>query len=80
VKAEAERLGYCTAVEQAGGIVSAGVCFYVMMPELMRERFGWETIVTNSAKLANIIEGAGYNPVLRRLDACLDAATTGAIS
>lgn len=79
VKAEADRLGYTRQVTEAGGIVSAGVCFYVMMPELMRERFGWETIVTNSAKLANIIEGAGYSPVLRHLDACLEAATTGVI-
>ena len=77
---EAERLGYAQWVAEAGGQMLSGVCFYVMTPELLRERFGWETIVTNSAKLANIIEGAGYNPVLRRLDACIEAALTGAIA
>jgi predicted aconitase len=79
VRAEAQRLGYAAWVEEAGGILASGVCFYVMMPELMRERFGWETLVTNSAKLANIIEGSGYNPVLRRLEPCIEAALSGRI-
>ncbi len=79
VKAEAGRLGYAAQVERAGGIVSGGVCFYVMTPELMRERHGWKTLVTNSAKLVNIIEGSGYNPVLRPLEACLEAAFTGRV-
>lgn len=80
VKLEAERLGYAGMVEAAGGTLLSGTCFYVMAPELLRERFGWETIVTNSAKLANIIEGSGYNPVLRRLDACIAAALSGAVA
>lgn len=79
-RAEAERQGYVTQVEAAGGEVLAGVCFYVMTPELMRERFGWHTLVTNSAKLVNIIEGSGYNPVLRPLETCLDAACTGRVA
>ena len=32
-----------------------GVCFYLMAAGEMRERFGWSNILTNSAKLANII-------------------------
>lgn len=79
VKAEGERLGYKALIEQAGGLVVAGVCFYVMTPDIVRERFGYRTIVTNSAKLANIIEGYGYNPILRRLDGCIDAAVRGRI-
>ncbi len=80
VRAEAERLGYAQTVTAAGGTLLSGVCFYVMAPEVLRERFGWETIVTNSTKLANIIEGSGYNPVLRRLDGCIAAALSGVIS
>lgn len=79
VKAEAERLGYGAWLDAAGAMLCSGVCFYVMTPELMREKFGWETIVTNSAKLANIIEGSGYNPVLRPLDTCIEAALSGAV-
>lgn len=79
IKAEAVRNGFAATIEQAGGLLSAGVCFYVMTPELMREKHGWRTLVTNSAKLANIIEGAGYNPVLRPTEVCLEAACSGEI-
>ncbi|NIR99139.1 MAG: DUF521 domain-containing protein [Gammaproteobacteria bacterium] len=79
VKAEAQRLGIAERIERAGGMLSAGNCFYVMTPHVLKERHGWHTIVTNSAKLANIIEGSGYNPVLRRLDICLEAAASGRI-
>ena len=77
---EAERLGYQQILEKAGGVLSSGVCFYVMTPELMREKHGWKTLVTNSAKIVNIIEGSGYNPVLRPLETCLEAAITGRIA
>lgn len=76
-RAEAERFGYVGQIERAGGLVLAGVCFYVMTPEILREVNGYRTILTNSAKLANIIAGSGYNPILRRLDVCLDAAVRG---
>ncbi len=79
VRAEAERLGYLAQIEQAGGLVLTGVCFYVMTPEIIREIHGYRTILTNSAKLANIIAGSGYNPILRRLDVCLDAAVRGTL-
>ncbi len=45
----------------------------------LHERFGYRTIVTNSSKLANIIEGYGYNPIFRRTDACIEAAVTGRV-
>lgn len=79
VKAEGDRLGLNALIEQAGGLVVAGVCFYVMTPDIVRERHGYRTIVTNSAKLANIIEGYGYNPILRRLETCLEAAVKGRV-
>ena len=79
VKLEAARLGYVDDLEQAGAIVSSGTCFYVMTPELTLEKFGWKTLVTNSAKIVNIIEGSGYNPVLRPLETCLEAAVSGKI-
>ena len=43
----------------------------------LRERFGYRTIVTDSAKLANIIAGYDYNPVLRPTDVCIQAALEG---
>ena len=77
VSAESRRLGYTAAIERAGGLVLSGVCFYVMTPDWLREQHGYRRIVTNSAKLANIIAGYGYEPALRPLDACIDAAVAG---
>jgi hypothetical protein len=35
--------------------------------------------VTDSAKLANIIPGYGYNPVLRPTEVCVEAAVSGTL-
>ena len=43
----------------------------------LAERFGYHTIVTDSAKLANIIAGYDYNPVFRPTDICIQAAIEG---
>jgi predicted aconitase len=73
----AARLGYVKAIEDAGGHVLAGACWYIMEPARMAEAFGWRSILTNSAKMANIIGGYRLHPVLRRTDACIEAAVTG---
>jgi predicted aconitase len=70
-------LGYVETIERAGGLVLVGVCFYLMGAGDMRERFGWSNILTNSAKLANIIGGYRYHPIFRRTAACVEAAVTG---
>jgi predicted aconitase len=73
----ARRLGYVKAIETAGGHVLTGVCWYIMEPAHMAAAFGWRSVVTNSAKLANIIGGYRLTPVLRRTPACIEAAVTG---
>ncbi len=73
----ARALGYLDAIEQAGGLVLVGVCFYLMAPGAMRERFGWRNVLTNSAKLANIISGYRYHPIFRRTATCIEAAISG---
>ena len=73
----AERLGYVQTIEAAGGVVLAGVCFYLMTPNELRERFDFRTLVTNSAKLANIVSGYGYNPVFRPTAVCIQTALEG---
>ena len=62
IKALADRMGHTETVEKAGGKILTGVCFYIMNARRLRERFQYRTLVTNSAKLANIISGYGYNP------------------
>ena len=57
-----------------------GTCWYLMDPLEMRKQFGWKRVVTNSAKLVNIIKAHGYEPVLRRTDDCVETAITGRLS
>lgn len=73
----AKALGHVTAIEEAGGQVLVGVCFYLMGAGVMRERFGWRNVLTNSAKLANIIGGYRYHPIFRRTAECVEAAVSG---
>jgi hypothetical protein len=73
----AARLGYVQAIEAAGGLLLSGVCWYIMEPARMAAAFGWKTVLTNSAKVANIIGGYRLTPVLRRTEACIEAAVTG---
>lgn len=72
--------GHLEAITSAGGIVLRGTCWYVMDPAAQREHFGWGNLVTNSAKLVNIIRAHGYTPALRRTDECIDAALTGKVA
>ena len=76
---EAGRLGHAATLESAGVELVAGTCFYVMAPhELLRDR-KVRTLVTDSAKLANIIPGYGYQPALRDTAQCVDAAISGVL-
>jgi len=78
VKSAARELGYLKSIEDAGAIVLEGVCFYILqnLPQ-MRVREGWSNLVTNSAKLANIIGAHKFNTILRRTAECVDIACTG---
>ena len=76
-EALAERLGYRGAIEAAGGMLVSGACFYLLTPREIKERFGYRQIVTDSAKLANIIAGYDYAPVLRPTEVCIQAALEG---
>jgi predicted aconitase len=79
VKALADREGSTRVIEAAGGRIVVGVCYYIMTPREMARRHGLRTIVTDSAKLANIIAAYGYNPIFRPTVQCVDAAVTGRI-
>lgn len=78
VKSAGRELGYLKTIEDAGAIVLEGVCFYILqnLPQ-MRVREGWSNLVTNSAKLANIIGAHKFNTILRRTAECIDIACSG---
>ena len=76
-KAACDRLGITASIEDAGGIVLRGVCFYQMYARETAAANGWHRLMSNSAKLVNIISGYGYRPVLASMEACVEAAIRG---
>jgi predicted aconitase len=79
IKFAADRMGLTARIEAAGGIVAAGICFYQSYAREMAEANGWRRLLTNSAKLVNIIGGYGYKPTLASMEACIDSAVAGRI-
>ena len=73
IKYAADRMGLTRRIEACRRIVAAGICFYQSYAGEMAEANGWQRLLTNSAKLVNIIGGYGYKPdagepgALRRL-------------
>ncbi len=76
-KAAADRMGLTARIEASGAVLMKGVCFYQMHAREMGEANGWRRLLTNSAKLVNIIGGYGYQPTLASMDACVEAAVSG---
>ena len=67
-------------IEQAGGHVLSGMCFYQSYAREMAEANGWKRLATNSAKLVNILGGYGYVPLLATMEQCVEAAETGKLA
>jgi len=80
VKPDCDRMGYTARIENAGGTVLSGMCFYQSYAREIAEARGWKRLATNSAKLVNILGGYGYQPMLASMEACVDAAVTGKLS
>lgn len=78
-KFAADRMGLTARIENAGGVVAAGICFYQSYAREMAEANGWKRLLTNSAKLVNIIAGYGYQPSLASMEACVESACQGRI-
>ncbi|WP_137921446.1 aconitase X catalytic domain-containing protein [Hydrogenophaga sp. 2FB] len=77
VESELTRLGFLKQLQDAGGELITGTCFYVMAPVLVRQTLGAKTLLTPSAKLMNILGGAGYDVGLASVEACVEAAVRG---
>jgi predicted aconitase len=80
VKSAAARLGYLQALELAGVSVLEGVCFYILQNlSQMRVKNAWANMISNSAKIVNIIGAHRFNTILRRTRDCVDIACEGKI-
>ncbi|MGI9500857.1 MAG: aconitase X [Geminicoccaceae bacterium] len=79
VAADALRLGITERIEASGALVLKGMCFYQSYAREMGEANGWKRLLTNSAKLVNIIGGYGYQPTLASMEDCVASAIAGEI-
>jgi predicted aconitase len=79
IKHAADRMGLTARIEASGAIVAQGICFYQSYAREMAEANGWTRLMTNSAKLVNIIGGHGYRPTLASLERCIDSAVAGLV-
>ncbi len=79
LKHAADRMGLTRRIEMAGAVVAAGICFYQSYAREMAEANHWIRLMTNSAKLVNIIGGYGYRPTLASLERCIDSAVAGQV-
>jgi len=73
-------LGYAKTLEGAGVTILEGVCFYILQNlSPMREKNRWTNMVSNSAKIVNIIGAHRFNTILRRTADCVEIACSGVL-
>ena len=78
VLAQARKLGYAARLEDAGVTILEGVCFYILQNlSPMRMANNWTNMISNSAKIVNIIGAHRFNTILRRTADCVHIACTG---
>ena len=79
VYSDAASMGYVSAIEAFGGRVLVGTCFYQQYAREIGEANGWVKLLSNSAKIVNILGGYGYQPALAPMEACIASAEKGVI-
>ena len=80
VLAQSRALGYAKTLEDAGVMILEGVCFYILQNlSPMRVANRWTNMVSNSAKIVNIIGAHRFNTLLRRTADCVEIACSGVL-
>ena len=79
VYADAEQAGFIDSIERFGGRVLRGTCFYQQYAREIGEANGWKRLLSNSAKIVNILGGYGYRPALASMEDCVESAVAGKI-
>ncbi len=79
VAADSRRFGLTQIIEDFGAKLLTGTCFYNQYAKEIGEANGWTHLLSNSTKIVNIISGYGYQPALRSMKECVDAAVAGEI-
>lgn len=76
---DATRMGLVGTIEGAGAKVLQGTCFYNQYAREIGEANGWTRLLSNSAKIVNILGGYGYQPALADMATCVASAVEGEI-
>ncbi len=79
VYGDATRMRLIEGIEYAGGKVLQGTCFYNQYAREIGEANGWTRLLSNSAKIVNILGGYGYQPALADMATCVASAIEGEI-
>jgi len=79
VYADATRMKLIETIESCGAKVLEGTCFYNQYAREIGEANGWTRLLSNSAKIVNILGGYGYQPALANMEDCVAAAVAGEI-
>ena len=77
VKVICDKNNITQKIERSGAIVLEGVCFYNMHAREIGEANGWKRLMSNSAKIVNILGGYGYETILSSMEKCIDSACEG---
>jgi predicted aconitase len=80
ILSQSRQLGYAQKLEAAGVTILEGVCFYILQNlSPMRIANKWTNMVSNSAKIVNIIGAHRFNTILRRTRNCVEIACSGTL-
>lgn len=79
VYVDATTAGYVKAIEDFGGKVLQGTCFYQQYAKEIGEANGWKRLLSNSTKIVNILGGYGYLPALASMEECVKSAIAGEV-
>ncbi len=79
VYADASRMKFVETIEATGAKVLEGTCYYNQYAREVGEANGWKRLLSNSAKIVNILGGYGYQPALASMEQCVASAVVGEI-
>jgi len=79
VYADATRMKIVERIEATGAKVLEGTCYYNQYAREIGEANGWTRLLSNSAKIVNILGGYGYEPALASMKDCVASAVVGEI-
>ena len=79
IKRQCDLCGVTGRIEASGGLVVQGMEFFAMYPQQLAWAKGWKRLMTNSAKLCQILVGYGYASVPAPIDRCVESALRGTV-